>query len=190
MFTNNYINFRHNMFFGITGPGTNFNGIYGRSLVSPWGGTHNFYTSSSTSHDWDIGRFLATPVCNAIPTAMGANTTAAGAGVYFGTGTTPATRNDITLESPITSGLTVTKDGIAITANESGQYCVIGTYSVTNTGADDVNIWEIGCFAGIRTANSNGYTAILMDRTVLDAPITIKAGETKTVNYGFEFNQS
>jgi hypothetical protein len=96
--------------------------------------------------------------------------------VSCGTGTTPPTRTDYKLESEVAEGvasLTVSEDIGIIT--------VAGAFTFTA----DMVISEIGLkWEGV----VSGYSLcgkVLLDRTVLDTPITVPAGTTLTVVYRF-----
>ena len=108
------------------------------------------------------------------------------AGVRIGTGTTPATIDDYTLESIITSGMTVSNpSAISVTA-ENGFIAVYANYTVKNTGTSAVSISEIGLY-------TSGYftgkvVPALMDRTVLEEPIVVNPGESKPLTYTIRMN--
>ena len=115
------------------------------------------------------------------------STTANSAGIKVGSGTTPATANDYNLGSQITSGISG-----SISRNRSvdsnGNPIASLLVTITNTGSAPVTIGEIGYFAEVRvsatsdqTSGSTGYTMI--DRTVLDNPITIPASGAATITY-------
>lgn len=96
--------------------------------------------------------------------------------VYFGKGKTPATVNDYKLESIITSGLSINE------MSESSSFAdnvvtKTAKYTLSNTSASEITIGEIGF---IKYINDRYY---LLERTVLDEPITIPSGGAGTVNY-------
>lgn len=106
-------------------------------------------------------------------------------GVYFGSGSTPPTEDDYTLEAPISSGLSSVQTSLA--------ECVDCSYIeraaiVKNTSAADITIREIGFF-GVTVADGNSDSTnwlFLIDRTVLDEPITIPPGEVRTLTVRVE----
>lgn len=102
-----------------------------------------------------------------------------GGGIIIGTGTTPPTVNDYKLENQITSGFGSTT---SFPNNDSAVYNAKGIVScctITNSSqTDDLVINEIGYIKG-----RAGYWNILYDRIVLDTPITIAPGVTKTIEY-------
>ena len=110
-------------------------------------------------------------------------------GVRIGTGVTPATIDDHTLESVITSGMSVANQQTVSVTQENGFVAAYATYSVTNTGKMPVAISEIGLFCkGWFDSSAGQEVVILVDRTVLESPITINPGEAKPITYTIRFN--
>jgi hypothetical protein len=103
----------------------------------------------------------------------------------LGTGTTAPTADDYRLESPITTNLSC--DSVSVSRTS-----LIKTYTATftNSGSSDITVTEVGFMIYIfynystTTENSDHF---LMDRTVLETPITIPAGESRTVTYELSF---
>lgn len=110
-------------------------------------------------------------------------------GVRIGSGVTPATADDYTLESVIASNMSVTKPSKVSVTRENDFVAVYATYSVTNIGSTPIDISEIGLFSdGYYANSSSSHTPILMDRTVLESPITVNPGESKPLTYTIRFN--
>ena len=113
-------------------------------------------------------------------------------GVRFGSDDTSPTVNDYKLGNQITSGLSFTNPAkIAYTlSNTYAEYAA--TYGVTNTSEETIVIKEIGLFSQPSTIDTGGtqpgYIAALVDRTVLETPITIPASESKQITYTIRFN--
>lgn len=107
--------------------------------------------------------------------------------IFFGTGTTPPTRDDYTLSGTKIEGLTrqnmigyyeMLDDGIKITKS----------LFMNNTGTEDVTVGEIAWVTSmISYSMTYGYDDILLDRTLLEEPITIPAGGTAQINYSIFF---
>lgn len=97
----------------------------------------------------------------------------------IGKGLTPPTVDDYTLEDPITSGFNA---NLAITyANNK----INLAQTLTNTTSESITISEVG----FKIGTANGNTCIfLVDRTLLDKPVTIAPNETKTIQYSIDFN--
>jgi hypothetical protein len=188
MFTNNYIAFRHNLFFGTTSASGSANGVFGKNMTNTAGAATYFWSSAAKNDVKDIGSAMQRPRCRDIIT--GASSQASTYyGVYFGSGSTPATKADYTLESPITSGLTFSEESLEFPTDGNGKYVVSAKYAVTNTTESEINIYEIGCFCPVLKDSYNTWHLVMMDRTVLTKPITIPAGLTANVEYRFTFNQ-
>ena len=117
------------------------------------------------------------------------------AGVYLGSGTTPATENDYTLESVLT-GLTATSSENTYYDSETYKYRQSLELTVSNNTGAEVTVGEIGRFVEINTsatrgATSSGNTKLFMvDRTVLETPVVIPSGESSIVRYEFEYPTS
>ena len=69
---------------------------------------------------------------------------------------------------------------------------------VTNTGENDITVKEIGlfrnCYEGTSIGNlckttTSDLKCIMVDRTVLNEPVIIPAGSSKTIRYKFNYNQ-
>ena len=107
-------------------------------------------------------------------------------GVSFGTGTTPAKVTDYCLENPITSGLTVITPS-ATTYNRTEKYEEYTvTFGVTSTNT--VTISEIGLKCNPSYTTPNNQMVAMVDRTVLENPIEIPAGQSKQITYTIRFN--
>lgn len=108
-------------------------------------------------------------------------------GVSIGSGTTPATELDYRLETPITSGvsgsLTVNRQ-----VDNIGNPFVEFILTISNTGASDITVSEIGYTQAVACGSSVEYTTtnidnVLLERTVLTTPITIPAGDFTAIRY-------
>ncbi len=106
-------------------------------------------------------------------------------GTWYGKGRTPATSDDCTLEDPITDASVIGTAGYSALANNvSTDHVEISVpHSVTNQTDEPIIIGEVGCFG---QANSSG-PGILLDRTVLEEPITIPPRGTARFEYVIKF---
>lgn len=106
--------------------------------------------------------------------------------IILGNGTNQGeSPEDFRLESQITTNLSC--DSVSVSRNTT-----VKTYTATfsNSGTSDITVTEIGYVSRIIYTYSNWnhiYDNFLMDRTVLDTPITIPAGESRTVTYELSF---
>lgn len=110
-------------------------------------------------------------------------------GVVIGTGTEPPTVDDYTLSGELISGYSFNAS-IKRAPDENGVDMTV-TYTITNTGTSDFTIGEIGLIANISNENystsASNYKALL-ERTVLDTPVTIPAGGVGQVTYTIRMN--
>ena len=102
--------------------------------------------------------------------------------IRVGTGTTEATEDDYKLEADAI-GLTCDSVVTAIGSNNSKK---IYTATFSNTTDADIAVTEIGFFTNCyyRSGYNDNF---LLDRIVLDTPITIPAGESKAITYELGF---
>ena len=106
------------------------------------------------------------------------------AGTHFGTGTTPATTSDYFLESVLDSTKINVSEQSAVSYSRGDtfdEYSV--SFGVTNITAEAITISEVGL-----SAIPYGDKLVLVDHTVLDAPVTIPPHETKHIAYTIRFN--
>lgn len=96
--------------------------------------------------------------------------------IKVGTGTTPPTTNDYEIQNEAT-GITCDAASTGFTSSLTKTY----TATFSNSTASNVNITELGLF--ITDYNSKTF---LLDRTVLSTPITIPAGQSKSITYEIE----
>ena len=136
---------------------------------------HYVYYSSSLS-----------PVYNLAEALKSIDTDYTGKGVRFGTGNTPATLDDYKLSGDI---ITTLSGNCAISngVDADGAY-VTALYTLTNTGNSDVTVAEVGTFVYINRTSTSTKAYPMIDRTVLDTPVTIPAGGIGQVVYTITFN--
>ena len=114
-------------------------------------------------------------------------------GIVFGTGTTPPTENDYTVEN-IISGLTLSATPTKQYSFDSAtnKYTVFYDFTLANGTGEDITINEVCLFANVFPTSTKGENpgtgtsnkfAVLMDRTVLATPITIPANSSGVVRY-------
>lgn len=100
-------------------------------------------------------------------------------GVLFGTGDTPPTLEDYTLAGDAISTINSSSSITTIGSANDAEYAELSvTYTLTNTGTKDVTVKEVAlvCFG------------CMMERTVLEAPITIPGGGVGQVTYTIRMN--
>ena len=107
-------------------------------------------------------------------------------GVLLGDGDTPPTPDDYKLAGNIISGFTYTKVLKKIYNDPSVSAKV--RYTITNAKDTEITIKEIGLISGSSRTPNDTSSKILLDRTVLDTPVTIPAGGIGQVEYTITFN--
>jgi hypothetical protein len=132
-------------------------------------------------------QYWINPGTNLSSVTMTLTTSASGTGICVGTGNTAAAATDYQLESPITSGLTASVTQM-VGVDGSGNPYLTFDVTITNTGSASVTIKEIGYRQNLSGATENGGSSVsnrvcLLDRTVLDEPVTIAAGGIGTIRY-------
>lgn len=108
-------------------------------------------------------------------------------GTFFGTGTTPATVDDIVLESPITrtdiTHASPGTPGLCVELN-ADHMLISATHKVTNKSGQDIAITELGAYGNMFTSTDVPF---MLDHTVLQDPIVIPAGQTVPIDYEIRF---
>ena len=106
-------------------------------------------------------------------------------GTAFGTGTTPPTLSDYTLSGDLITGLSVTT-ARSVKEDESGVTCSL-LHTVVNNNSDEVTIGEVSYIAQVTGFNGTSSNITncycLIERAVLDEPVTIPAGGVGQVTY-------
>ena len=115
------------------------------------------------------------------------------AGISIGTGTAPESEDDYNLEQTITSGVNVVITGTSYGAENPWYPFVKYDLTITNTGANPLVVTEVGYKQTVRTAKVIGSSAstntvLLLDRCVLDTPVTIAPGDAGIVTYRLQTN--
>lgn len=108
-------------------------------------------------------------------------------GVKFGTGTTPVTFEDYCLSGDMINNLafsTVTQH-----ASDNNGVHITAVYTITNNNPTDVTIGEVGMmYRHVTSQTGIVGNYMLIERTVLDTPVTIPAGGIGQVVYTITFN--
>ncbi len=119
-------------------------------------------------------------------------------GTYFGTGKTPATVNDIVMESPISidsndealADILVQSpgiEGLSVVVNDDYTQ-LAATHYLTNQTSKPIELTEVGLYGKFK--NENSIKPFLLDHTVLQEPITLPPGVTVPVTYEIKFPYS
>ena len=118
---------------------------------------------------------------------------ATAAGISIGTGTTPESEDDYNLEATITSGVNVVLTGTSFGVESPWYPFVKYDLTVTNTGANPLVVTEVGYKQSASVTRVIGSTSrsnevLLLDRCVLDTPVTIAPGDAGIVTYRLQTN--
>ena len=110
-----------------------------------------------------------------------------GFGVSFGVGTTPATLEDYNLESSLNNTQISVSYPNSVSYSRDNTFDMYSvSFGITNITSDAITISEVGLLVSV-TKGSTTYR-VLVDRTLLDTPVTIPANETKHIAYTIRFN--
>lgn len=104
-------------------------------------------------------------------------------GIVLGNGTAEVTKDDYKL-----SGTTFTTSNLSATTvvsvDTDSNGITTATAVMTITAVSDVTISEVGLVGYIYNGSTNGtYNYVLFDRTLLDSPVSLAAGEVGQVIY-------
>lgn len=180
MFTQNYIEFQKLMFTGVKSNAfVTHSGASASGQASESAGAIGMYMDTLSRDAPDDN--ASSVFFNFVPHP----------GVRLGTGNRPATRSDYAMENMLTSGVSVTKYKKLLLNPKDGVYSYLAQFAVKNTTQSELNIWEIGYYGTVCTKEGNDYiySDVLMERTVLENPITIPPGESRLISYKITFNQ-
>ena len=110
-----------------------------------------------------------------------------GFGVSFGTGTRPAAVSDYSIESMLGDTQINVVDPSEVSFSRGDTFDEYSaSFGVTNITDEPITISEVGLTVSV--ANGSYNYRVLVDRTVLDVPITIQPNETKHIAYTIRFN--
>lgn len=166
MVTRNFLNLLAMLLQG----GSNVGGLPARDVtgnVCYLSGTYSFPYNTSTS----------------VTTNANAN------GISVGTGNAAATEDDYQLARPLTSGISLSLSEKLFGVDSPGFPYVQYKVTVTNNGSESVTVKEIGYKQSCGMTKYPGSSAagttkvFLLDRTVLDVPVTVAAGDAGIITY-------
>ena len=104
--------------------------------------------------------------------------------IVLGSGSTPATIEDYKMENYITPAqLTRSNESISL---PDGTFKVVITLTVTNNNAEPITVSEVGTYM---QGYTTGYPAILLTRTVLDNPVVLNQGDSKTFTVEVDYQK-
>lgn len=104
-------------------------------------------------------------------------------GIFFGNGEKQASEDDYKLDGAILNEKLECM--ITLSAENDGDVRnLVGTYTLRNISDSGITIKEVGLVGYTSDYNTSGY--FLIDRTLLDEPLTLAAGETGEITYTIE----
>lgn len=106
-------------------------------------------------------------------------------GVIFGTGSTPPSIDDYCLSGEIVTGFNWTVS-VNKTESDSG-VSVKAIYTITNGNSESITIREVALMSSLNGNYIGEAYCGLIERTVLDTPVTIPAGGIGQVEYTITF---
>ena len=107
-------------------------------------------------------------------------------GVLFGTGDTPASLDDYKLAGDVIQNIAAS---ISKTYSYSeAQPSLKAVYTITNNNAAAITIKEVALNAQFTYSSNGNASGCVIDRTVLDTPVTIPAGGVGQVEYTITIN--
>lgn len=101
--------------------------------------------------------------------------------IAFGDGDTPPTKDDYTLSGNLITTLYFSSRSSFVSVEGDTVFFGVNM-AITNNGADAVTIREIAWLGSFTTTYKSG-THLMLDRTVLNSPVTIPAGGTESITY-------
>ena len=145
-----------------------------QGLTMTSGGTQSMYYTTNQARDWltmfaNANKYVAT--------------TQNSAGYAFGTGDTPPTLIDYWLSGELIPTISIVAATIT-TDIADGVYMFKNAITVSNSGANSIVINEMAIIANLYYSSTSGTTGML-DRTVLDTPLTLAPGEQGVITYTF-----
>ena len=107
-------------------------------------------------------------------------------GVLFGTGDTPASLDDYKLAGDVIQNINASV--YKTYSYSEAQPSLKALYTITNNNEATITIKEVALNLQFDYTSSGSSTGCVIDRTVLDTPVTIPAGGVGQVEYTITFN--
>lgn len=118
---------------------------------------------------------------------INSNTSNNGIGIHIGTGDTAPTPDDYTLESPLTSSsvsrTSASPNSSALLDEDNNIIGVRRMVTYQNITSSNIVVKEIGTFWKAYYGGSSTTDLFLIERTVLDEPVTLEPNGTITVAF-------
>lgn len=168
----------------------NQSGIPGVSL-SAYSSTPALIAAKTTSNE----NLYIPPAANSTSTSIMTNYNNSSYGIAVGSSDTAATENDYILGNLITTLRQSAMPQVALVYDaENTKLIARIDLTLVNDTAEDIIVREIGRFACYNTTDTKGAMpsnattnkrCVLVERTVLESPVTVPAQGTATIRYDF-----
>ena len=140
--------------------------------------------------NYDLGIRYLTPTkgsASAIASMGSIKTTlmSSSAGIIIGTGDTPPTFDDYCLAGNMITAIS-SSVATSFDCDDSGA-TITALCTITNSDNNAFTIREVGLY-GKAKGNNYDSDAVLVERTVLDSPLTIEAGSVGQLTYTIKLN--
>lgn len=112
------------------------------------------------------------------------NTKIGSVGVVLGDGTAEVSKDDYKLSGNVIS--TISASATEQSTYDDGQAVKSMVYTITNTGTTPITISEIGYYGNV--GDTSSYSPALLERTLLETPLTIPAGGVGQIIYTIRMN--
>lgn len=148
-------------------------------------GTERYFALLTSTSSTNLNYTLATSAVNP--------TTNNSCYIVVGSDDTPATEDDYCIGSQITGLSTPVLTSCQHIENEDGTVTAYIDMAISNNTGSDVTIKEIARYVSAKHAPTFKGSAssiggiIMLDRTVLNAPVVIPDGESSTVRYSYTY---
>lgn len=169
--------FTKNWYYAMAGIMANLAGASIKKPVNVNGGQANVANTGNVSINL-LGSSNYSPSMGKLATSF----TTGAHGVAFGTGRTPPTTDDYTLSGDLVSGIVISA-ALSYEFQDDGMVYK-SVYAITNNNANAITIGEVG----LVTCTYAYDFPVLVERTVLETPVTIEPGGIGKVTYTIRMN--
>ena len=154
----------------------------------------NITAKTCAGNDVYTNAKLSSYTANLLTSALIESGTSASTGFAIGSGDTAPTENDYSLVAQITGVSGSMSGGETIYDADSGKYISRIDFTISNNTENSVVVKEIARFVQVSSATAIGQNTssaagnkrcVMLDRTVLDEPVTIPANNAGVVRYEF-----
>lgn len=165
------------------------NNTFPIKTIKDYNGT-NRSTNSAGSINSSYPAYISGSVSSSVD--ISSNTSAHNIGIYIGTGNTAPTADDYTLESPLTSSsvsrTSTSPNSSAILDENNNVIGVRRMVTYQNITSDNIVVKEIGTFWNdFYDSSGSNHALFLIERTVLDEPVTLEPNGTITVAFDMTY---